>query len=159
MWKSQTSTSGFKVTYSPFIPDSSGWLEVNYMFGETDLTSDHGSLEFDPNSQLSSFEICVDNHSQTELNEDFKGFKFNFADSDTQTLSAQCDGLYTDFDLTEKTLVGFRTIISDFDSGDRRNIKTICPIVQELDCTTTNIRAELDPFEHEIASGVHNHDI
>ena len=74
-------------------------------------------------------------------------------------MSAQCDGLYTDFDLTEKTLVGFRTIISDFDSGDRRNIKTICPIVQELDCGTASIQAELDPFEHEIGSGEHNHDI
>ena len=63
MWKSQTSTSGFKVTYSPFIPDSSNWLDVEYMFGETDQTSDLDSLEFDSNSQLSSFEICVDNYS------------------------------------------------------------------------------------------------
>ena len=36
MWKSQTSTSGFKVTYSSFMPESSNWLDVDYMFGETD---------------------------------------------------------------------------------------------------------------------------
>ena len=140
MWKSQTSTSGFKVTYSPFIPDSSGWPEVDYMFGETDQTSEQSSLEFDADSQLSSFAICVDSHSQTELNEDFKGFTFT-SESNTQSLSAQCDGLYTDFDLTEKTLVGFRAIISDYGSGDRRNIRTICPIVQEFDCGTTSIQA------------------
>jgi hypothetical protein len=39
-------------------------------------------------------------------------------------------------DLTGRRLIGFKTIISDYQRG-QRNIRTICPIIDEIDCSKT----------------------
>ena len=56
-------------------------------------------------------------------------------------------------DLTERTLVGFRIVTSDFIDG-RRNIRAVCPIVQELDCSEATIEiGDLNEMIHDIGTG------
>ena len=45
------------------------------------------------------------------------------------------------FDLTEKRLVGFKVLYSDYNSGTR-NIRSICPLVDTPDCSETEFFTE-----------------
>ena len=53
-------------------------------------------------------------------------------------------------DLAGKRLIGFRTIESDlFQHNNQRSIRTICPIVDEIDCSKTTYYE--DNFDDMIA--------
>ena len=49
---------------------------------------------------------------------------------------------YVDFDLVGKRLIGFKVILSDYTDAppftrNRRNIRSICPLYDEIDCSDT----------------------
>ena len=73
-------------------------------------------------------EICVDGIGTTGVSADFEGFKFIEVDGTTQFLTASCPNPNQIVDLSQKRLIGFHVIVSDYLAG-RRNIRAIAPIV------------------------------
>lgn len=51
-------------------------------------------------------------------------------------------GRHEEYDLTGKRLIGFKVILSDYSNAppfneERRNIRSICPLYDEIDCSLT----------------------
>lgn len=49
--------------------------------------------------------------------------------------------------MARKRLIGFKTVVSDYDRG-RRSIRAICPIIDEIDCSKSHYyEGNLDDME------------
>ena len=128
MWKDKYNTYGFKVTFNPesSIKGVDGMVPLIQMFGTKDRDTNFESLDID--YELSSLGICVDYHPTRLTYVDFEGFEFTDNDGNVETLSPDCSGDFEKIDLTDRKLIGFKVVVSDF-IRERRNIRTICPIV------------------------------
>ena len=89
------------------------------------------SIEF--GLDLEELQLCV-NQEGEEIDQNFRGFKFLEYGSDQPiTLGASCpDEQWQTIDLASKRVVGFTVMVSDHD--DRRNIRSICPLIDTIDC-------------------------
>ena len=73
-------------------------------------------------------------------------------------MGPECDGDIVSFDLSRDTLVGFKTTISDAFVSSKRNIRTICPIVQEIEIVCCETTIQIDAIEDmlkDTGSGTH----
>ena len=87
MWKGESQTSGFEMTFEPHPPgDFSGWAPEVFMFGTTSLTDNYEEITLD--NELASIQICVDGSSS--YNSDFEGFRFTQVDGYYKELSSAC---------------------------------------------------------------------
>ena len=67
-----------------------------------------------------------------------------------------------EYDLSRDTLVGFKTVISDAFNRSKRNIRTICPIVQEITVVCCETTIQIDAIEDmlkDTGSGSHTQEI
>ena len=152
MWKDQYNTYGFQVTFTPEVPKTIGLYPETHMFGTMDKDDNFETLEID--YQLSSLGICVDTEHQRDKFSDFEGFQFINSEGDIQTLSPDCQGEFIQFDLTTRALLGFSVVTSDFTNG-YRNIRKICPIVQNLCLSATIEIDQLNDMHHQVGTGDH----
>ena len=113
-----------KVTFSPIIPDESGWYSVSHVYGE-DLNPNIFD-EADIDSNLSLIALCVENYFTSQGT--FGGIELIEEDGQGYYLDDACYGDYIDFDLTDKSLVGFRVVI-DPSREYGYGYSSICPIV------------------------------
>ena len=77
-------------------------------------------------------------------------------------MGPECDGDTVSFDLSRDTLVGFKTTISDAFVRSKRNIRTICPIVQEITVVCCESTIQIDAIEDmlkDTGSGSHTQEI
>ena len=135
MWKDEYSTSGFKVTYT--LPNDSHFegypAELSHMFGYEELTEHYESIEL--SVDLEKIYLCVDRTNKVTEAIDFEGFEFFPIGGDQITLSLVCPSEdQISFDLTRKRLIGFKAITTK-SSWETRNIRTLCPIIDEPDCS------------------------
>ena len=72
---------------------------------------------------MSLIALCVENYSSEGS---FGGIELIEEDGDGHYLDDACYGDYIDFDLTDKSLVGFRVVI---DTSEEFGYSSICPIV------------------------------
>ena len=66
------------------------------------------------------------------------------------------------FDLSRDTLIGFKTTISDAFVRTKRNIRTICPIVSEIEVVCCETTIQIDAIEDMLkntGSGTHTQEI
>ena len=139
MWKDGGRSSGFKVTYS--LPDDSsftGWpTELTHMFGNEDLVSGYDSIEL--TQDLEKLIICADVNNAATNEADFEGFTFYPYDESALKLRPSCSvNDEVEIDLTGKRLIGFR-VVETYRNNNYRNIRTICPIIDEPDCADSQI--------------------
>ena len=105
------------------------------MFGQDDLPLDENVVELDVD--LEKIHICLDGNNVKNSNRDLHGFKFFPIGKSEIALSSRCGSSNeVAYDLTGKRLIGFKTVISD-NNWKQRNVRTICPIIDEPDCTET----------------------
>ena len=147
MWKHHAWTTGFSVTYE--LPDAGvefpGWpTELTHMFGNTGLDANLETIEL--SNDLEKIKICADVNSRDIWNQDFEGFKFYPVGGSEIKLSPACPVAdEIEIDLTGKRLIGFQVVESDNGMPGYRNIRTICPIIDEPDCADSHVYT--DDFE------------
>ena len=90
--------------------------------------------------------MCVDASDYHKWHSDFEGFIFTEYDDRVQELVPKCDieEDWISVDLTEKRLIGFRTVESDYLNG-RRNIRSIQLITDTPACDDTHFK--IDPLQ------------
>ena len=149
MWKEKYNTYGFRVTFISELPGAE-FEPQTHMYGTMDRNDNFETLEID--YQLASLGICADTEHSNPIYRDFEGLQFTDSDGATQTLSPNCEGGFDTIDLRGRSLLGFKVTVSDFTNG-YRNIRTICPIVQN-NCPISTIEIEeLDDMLHFIGTG------
>ena len=94
------------------------------MFGNDDITENTEVLTFE--RDLKTIQMCVDASNYHKYHSDFEGFIFTQYDDVVQELTPECPRVedWIPVDLTEKRLIGFKVIESDYIDG-LRNIRSI----------------------------------
>ena len=116
-------------------------MYLNHTFGETEQTEDYEYVDLQ--KDIETLTICVDKLNKGHRHRDFEGFEFTQYGEYGIKLMPKCGRRnYVDFDLVGKRLIGFKVILSDYTDAppftqDRRNIRSICPLYDEIDCTDT----------------------
>ena len=121
------------------------WPELSYMFGEENGIEDFEEIEL-TSSDLQELSICVDL--------DFEGFSFLETAGGTavqvpSSVNLGDDG-YQNVDLTNRRIIGFQVTIADVRTPGLelyRNIRSICPILDQLDPANDCLSTEFDLTE------------
>ena len=130
------------------------------MFGTQVETSQYEEFEFD--DDLLQIDLCIDFYHVNSECHDFQSCIIYTSSGQTITLGPECDGDFVQFDLSRNTLIGFRTVISDAFIRTKRNIRTICPIVQEIEVVCCETTIQIDAIENmlkDTGSGSHTQEI